>query len=170
MYYGFMIWGFWRPLWESLWLCFSLSAALLLSADLPWSGAQQCVGWLGHLWLPSVWPRLWAAQCPNCHCYSGRWEGQSSREVSQVPVSSYSTSQTFPFSLMINCICESMVKRAVACDMKKYEGFHSSQRLHFMILVINTPLTWQEKQCTAHLVWKIEKFNDGLFIPGRTWL
>lgn len=64
-------------------LCLCL--ALLLSEDLPWAGAQQCVGGLGNLWLPSVWPRLWALQGPDCHCYPGRWEGQSSWEVSEVP-------------------------------------------------------------------------------------
>lgn len=66
------------------WLHLSVSAALLLSADLPWSGAQQRLGGLGNLRLPSVRPRLWAAQGPNCHRYPRRREGQSSWEVSPV--------------------------------------------------------------------------------------
>lgn len=62
----------------------ALSAVLLFSADLPRSGAQQCLGRLGDFWLPSVRPVLWAAQGPDCHGYPGRWKGQSSWEVSQV--------------------------------------------------------------------------------------
>lgn len=68
---------------ESILICNYFCAALLLGADLPWSGAQQCLGGLGDLWLPSVRPQLWAAQRSNCHCHTGGREGESSRKVSQ---------------------------------------------------------------------------------------